>query len=110
MATKQDDGVDDTGQARNLREREALNNAYAALLGQQTIQSWTAFTLEEAIDAQVESIEGPSTDKRPNQLERVDRIEQECLAAIKALRNTPPEQFREPEPGEDVNTEREADG
>ena len=57
------------------------------LVGQQSIQGWTAFTLEEAMDAQIERIEGKSTDKRPNELERVDRIEQECLAAIAAWIN-----------------------
>jgi hypothetical protein len=109
MTTEQEKAANDSGQSKNIREREALSNAYAALLGQQTTQAWTAFTFEEAVDAQVESIEGPSTDKRPNLLERVDKIEQECLAAIKTLRVTPPEQFREPDPDQDVNTEREAD-
>lgn len=107
MASEQDKGVKDAGQARNLKEREALNNAYAALVGQQSIQSWTAFTVEEAVDAQIERIEGASTDKRPNELERVDRIENDCLAAIAALRELPPEQFIEPDPTQDVNTPRE---
>lgn len=106
MATEQDKGVNDAGQARNLKEREALGNAYAALVGQQSIQAWSAFTLEEAVDAQIEAIEGKSTDKRPNQLERVDRIEQDCLSAIAALREIPPEQFLEPDPENDVNTPR----
>jgi hypothetical protein len=107
MTTEQDKGVNDQGQARNLREREALNNAYGALVGQQSVQSWTAFTFEEAVDAQIEAIEGPATDKRPNELMRVDRIEQECLAAVAALRDLPPEQFIEADPEQDVNTPRE---
>lgn len=107
MASKQDQGVNDTGQARNIKEREALSNAYAALVGQQSIQAWSAFTLEEAMDAQIERIEGKSTDKRPNELERVERIVQETQSAIAALRDTPPEQFREPDPDQDVNTDRE---
>ncbi len=109
MASEQDKGVSDSGQARNLKEREALGNAYAALVGQQSVQAWSAFTLEEAIDAQIETIEGKSTDKRPNLLERVDRIEQDCLAAIAALRDTPPEQFLEPDPNQDVNTRRDGE-
>lgn len=107
MATEQDKGVDNAGQVRNTREREALSNAYAALLGQQSIQSWTAFTFEEAVDAQIELIEGAATDKRPNELGRVDRIEQDCLAAVAALRELPPEQFLEPDPEQDVNTPRD---
>lgn len=109
MASEQDKGVADVDQQRNNDQREALSNAYAALLGQQNTQTWSAFTFEEAVDAQIEAIEGKSTDKRPNQLERVDRIEQDTLSAIAALRDTPPEQFAEPQGGQDVNTPREGD-
>lgn len=107
MAKEQDKGVNDIGQDRNTRQRESLSNAYGALVGQQSIQGWTAFTLEEAMDAQIERIEGASTNKRPNELERIERIEQETLAAIAALRDTPPEQFLEPSTGQDVNTPRD---
>ena len=110
MPSEQDKGVNDVGQARNNKEREALSNAYAALVGQQSIQTWTAFTFEEAMDAQIERIEGSSSDKRPNELERVDRIEQETLAAIAALRDAPPEQFLEASSDDDVNTPREDQG
>lgn len=107
MSKEQDKGVNDTGQGRNIRQREALGNAYAALVGQQSLQGWTAFTIEEALDGQIERIEGKSSSKRPNELERVDRIEQETLAAIAALRDTPPEQFIEHSPDQDVNTPRD---
>lgn len=107
MATEQEKGVNDSGQTRNLREREALSDAYGALVGQQNIQTWSAFTLEEAIDAQIEEIEGTSTDKRPNERERVDRIEKGVLSAIAQLRETPPEKFLEPDRDNDVNTQRD---
>lgn len=110
MPSEQDKGVADQGQSRNNKQREALSNAYAALVGQQSIQAWTAFTFEEAMDAQIERIEGKSTDKRPNELERVDRIEQDALSAIAALRDTPPEQFIESNSEQDVNTPREDEG
>lgn len=109
MSKEQDKGTNDTGQGRNVQQREALSNAYAALVGQQSIQGWTAFTLEEAMDAQIERIEGKSTDKRPNELERVDKIEQETIAAIAALRDIPPEKFLEPSPDSDVNTARDGE-
>jgi hypothetical protein len=109
MASEQDKGVANKDQQQNLREREAINDAYSALLGQQNIQTWAAFTFEEAVDAQIEAIEGKSTDKRPNQQERVDRIEQSVLQAIKTLKDTPPEQFTEHDPSTDVNTARESD-
>lgn len=110
MATEQEKGVETQGQVRNIREREAISNAYAALVGQQNIQSWSAFTFEEAMDAQIEEIEGKSTQKRPNLLERVDKIEQETVAAVAKLKEVPPEQFLEHNPATDVNTaEQEAD-
>lgn len=106
MTTEQEKGQDQAAQAKNLREREALGKAYAALTAQQNIQSWSAFTFEEAVDRQIEDIEGSSTQKRPNQLERVDRIEQDTLSAIARLKEIPPEQFLEPSADSDVNTER----
>jgi TPP-dependent indolepyruvate ferredoxin oxidoreductase alpha subunit len=109
MPSEQDKGVNDAGQARNNSQREALSNAYAALTGQQSIQTWTAFTFEEAMDAQIERIEGKSSDKRPNELERVERIEKDTLSAIAALRDTAPEQFIEANSDQDVNTPREGE-
>lgn len=108
-SSEQDNGVDSAGQTRNLREREALNDAYAGLVGQQNIQTWSAFTFEEALDAQIEEITGASTNKRPNERDRVDRIEQNVLSAITQLKDTPPEQFLEPDPDKDVNTGRDDD-
>jgi hypothetical protein len=110
VGAEKDKNAADGAQTQNLREREALNNAYGALIGQQSIQGWTAFTVEEALDAQIERIEGKSNStKRPNELERVEKIEQETLAAIKALRETPAEQFRESDASQDVNTPRDGD-
>ncbi len=97
---------DRVGQLRNLKERTALGDAYSTLLGQQTIQAFSAFTFEEAIDAQIERIEGKGTSRRPNLLERVDRVEQSTLQAINVLKKVPPEDFLEPDDATDVNTER----
>lgn len=107
MASKQDEALDDVGQDRNLKERIALNNAYGALLGQQSVQSFAAFTFEEAVDAQIERIEGAGTQKRPNLLERVDKIERELLQAISVIKQMPPEQFLKPDAERDVNTDEE---
>jgi hypothetical protein len=106
MASEKERGQDQATQAQNLKEREALGNAYASLLGQKDVQSWASFTFEEALDTQIEDIEGASTAKRPNQLDRVTRIEQSALNAIAKLREVPPEQFIDPDDEADVNTER----
>lgn len=110
MATQAELDKENADQQRVQRQREALGNAYAALLGQQSVQSFTAFTFEEALDAQIESIEGKGTALRPNQLGRVDKIEQEAKQAIAQLKSTAPEEFLEADSEEDVNTPLEEQG
>lgn len=88
----------------HLNERRALNNAYAALEGQRTVMTFQAFTFEDAVDLQIERIEGTGTKLRPNEFERVDRIEQELLSAVAALKQVPPEEFLDADPDRDVNT------
>ena|SRR5215204_844093 len=106
MASKEDNEAR-ASQTKNLMERIALSDGYAAMLGQQSIQSFNAFTFEEALDAQIERIEGKGTDRRPNALVRVDRIEGSLLQAISVLKNTAPEEFIEPSDDQDVNTAKE---
>lgn len=88
----------------NINQRKALNNAYAALEGQKTSQSFAAFTFEEAMDLQIERIEGKGTRLRPNELDRVDRIEQEMTKAVAELKDVSPDQILEPDEDNDVNT------
>lgn len=90
-----------------LKQRRALDNAYGSILGQQTSNSFAAFTFEEAIDQQIERIEGAGTKIRPNLLSRVDRIEAQLLQAVNELKNVPPDQFIERDPDADVNTDEE---
>lgn len=104
MAAKDDkDNVEEV-QSRNTRLREALSNAYSALLGDQAVKSFSAFTFEEALNNQIERIEGSGTQLRPNLLARVDRIENNMLQAIAQLKSLPPEMFREANQSTDVNT------
>jgi hypothetical protein len=110
VASEQDKGASTATQDQNLKEREALNDAYAALLGQQTTQSFVAFTFEEAMDAQIEAIEGKATTRRPNELGRVDAIEQRAIAAVATLKTIPPEKFVQPDATRDVNTPRDGEG
>ncbi len=91
-------------QQYHMRQRQALNNAYAALEGQKTSQSFAAFTFEEAVDQQIELIEGSGTQLRPNELERVEKLKTELVSAVAQLKEVPPEQFLEPDADEDVNT------
>lgn len=88
----------------HVKQRRAINNAYAAILAQQNIQTFMAFTLEEALDAQIERIEGEGSALRPNQLDRVDRIENEVIKAVEELKKVPPDQFLDKDEERDVNT------
>jgi uncharacterized protein YicC (UPF0701 family) len=91
----------------SLRLRRQVSNAYAAVRGEQTAKDFAAYTFEEALDAQIERIEGEGTQLRPNLLDRVTRIETELVSAVEEIKAMPPESFIEPNPDEDVNTELE---
>jgi hypothetical protein len=101
MANAQDDP---NLQSQNLAIREYLNNAYAAVEGQKAVQSFAAFTFEDALDQQIERIEGADTDMRPNELHRVDKVEANVLAAVAQVKALPPNAFVEPRDERDVNT------
>jgi SPX domain protein involved in polyphosphate accumulation len=106
-ANEQENAQDIQVQDQNTTLRRQLSNAYAALLGDQTRQSFAAFTFEEALDAQIERIEGAGTSLRPNLLDRVSRVESQVVQAIQQLKDMRPEAFIKPEEGEDVNTPTE---
>lgn len=107
MTDKADQNNVEEVQSRNTRLREALSNAYSALLGDQSVKSFSAFTFEEALNNQIERIEGSGTQLRPNLLARVDRVENSMLQAIEQLKALPPEMFREANQTTDVNTPNE---
>lgn len=94
-------------QLKTIRQREAFNNAYASLVAQQSVQSFTAFTFEEALDQNIERIEGEGTELHPNQLVRVQRIKDNVLQAIEEVRQVDPEEFRLKDSTQDVNTPQE---
>lgn len=91
-------------QSQNLEIRESLNNAYAAVEGEKAVQSFAAFTFEDALDLQIERIEGADSEMRPNELHRVDKIENNVVAAIAKVKALPPTAFVEPNHDRDVNT------
>lgn len=105
MATKEETAEEANKQQAHLKQRTALNNAYAAIEGQKSIQSFTAFTFEEALDNQIERIEGESSRLRPNELDRVKRVEEEVIKAAEEIKKIPPEQFLQQDESRDVNTD-----
>ena len=110
MPDKRDDGKQSQREELFLRQRQAINNAYASLQGRQLTQTFAAYTFEEAVDAQVERIEGVSTSVRPNQLDYVENIRNQLLKAADEMKEVPPEQFiNQNTPMANVNTPEATD-
>jgi hypothetical protein len=105
MANNREDGQEESVQARNTRLREVLSNAYTALQAEKSVQSFSAFTFEEALDSQIERIEGAGTQLRPNELDRVSKILGQVREAVIQVKALPPEAFAKPKEGEDVNSD-----
>lgn len=94
----------DPAQQQAQEYREALQDAYAFVEGQKAAQSFAAYTVEDCYADYVERVSGKGTQSRPNQLERIERERQRVLAAIERVRVVPPDDFRAPDPENDVNT------
>lgn len=104
MATNDERNEEQRLSRYNVRQRRALNDALGALVGLQASKTFQAFTFEDALDLQIERIEGEGTSLRPNRLARVDIIEQNLLKAVEELKETAPEKFLDHSPDEDVNS------
>lgn len=107
---RQEEAQSESVQDRNTRLRETLANAHAALQAERTIQSFSAYTFEEALDAQIERISGAGTQLRPNELDRVDRILSQVSDAVDQIKSLPPETFAKPSEADDVNTPESPNG
>lgn len=98
-------------EARDARQRYrvAVADAVGALRSQEINRSFASFSLEEAIDQQIEAIEGEGTETRPNLLTAVDQVKNELDAVIDAIKETNPDTFRAADPSADANTPRDED-
>lgn len=95
---------EEKAQSQNLELRKALNDAYAFVEGQKSVQSFAALTFEDLMDQQIERISGKDTDNRPNALHRIDKIENGVIQAVAKIKSMPHDAFVEAKPGKDVNT------
>jgi hypothetical protein len=87
--------------------RKVVAAAVGALRSAEVNNSFSSFTLEEAVDQAIERIEGSPRGTRPNKLTEIDRIKQDLDNAIEGIRATNPDDFRPSDPTQDVNTEPE---
>ena len=94
----------DQAQTQNLTLRIALNDAYAFITSQKAVQTASAITFEECLDAQINTLTGPDTPSRPNVYNRITKIGAAVTAAVKQIMDMPDDAFVEPDPSTDVNT------
>ena len=101
---RQEQSLDFAAQQRTVTQRAALADVYSALEAEKLTKEFSAFTFEEALDAQIQRISGSSTKLRPNELDRINNLEAKLTKAVEELKGTDPETFREPNEETDVNT------
>jgi hypothetical protein len=83
--------------------REVVANAVGFIRSAEVTNSFTSIGLEELIDQRIERIEAPSG-TRTGHLARLEKIKVDFENAIEAMKNTPPDAFRSPDPDTDANT------
>jgi hypothetical protein len=88
----------------NFEVRRDLGNALAFISGQQALSSFAAVTPEELLDQQIERIQGKDSPSRPNELHRLEALENNLLRSVERIRSLPPEAFRDPDSNTDVNS------
>lgn len=91
-------------QQQNLELRRALSDSYAFVEGQKLTQSFSAVTFEELMDAQIERIEGKSTILKPNEIDRINKMEIDLVSAVAKIKAMPDDAFKKNRDDKNVNT------
>jgi hypothetical protein len=91
-------------QQQNIELRRALNDAYAFVEGQKATQSFTAITFEDLMDQQIERLEGKSTISKPNEIDRINKVENALVAAVEKIKKMPDDAFKKTSEENNVNT------
>ena len=91
-------------QQQNLELRRALSDSYAFIEGQKLTQSFSAITFEELMLQQIERIEGASTTLKPNELERIKKMESDLVSAVEKIKAMPNDAFKKERDDKTVNT------
>lgn len=95
---------DPKAQSQNLELRRALGDAYSAVEGAKSVQSFSALTFEDLADQQIQRIMGPDTQARPNELNRVKRVLSNVISSVAKIKSMPAAAFAKMDPARDVNT------
>ena len=92
-------------QQANIDLRVALSDAYAAVESAAGTQSFAAYTLEDALQDQINAISGKTNNQnRPNLQDQVTAIVQNLTQAISTMATLPSNFFGTADPSLDVNT------
>lgn len=91
-------------QQQNLELRTSLSDAYAAVEGDKTTQSFNTITFEELTQAQITRLTTSPTPNRPSQLQAIQNVLNNVTAAVAKIQAQPPAAFATPDPTQDVNT------
>jgi hypothetical protein len=87
-----------------IKYREAVSNSYAALRSEQSVNSFYAYTFDEALKGQLDRIKVGTTN-RPSLLNKVDSVLNTITAFHSAIKELPQEAFKmESNTNKDVNT------
>lgn len=84
--------------------REIISEVVGFVRSGEITRSFTSLSIEELVDNRIERIEAPQTGDRPGALARLEKIKNDFENALQAMKDTPPDAFRSPDPSNDVNT------
>lgn len=87
-----------------LKLRTIVASAYAAVVGQQQVQTFAAITFEELAAQEIDRLNGKGTNGRPNALQQIQRIANDLQSVATQIMNTDPSAFLIPDTNNDVNT------
>lgn len=107
MANEKNKNADDAKEELADQLRRSVASAYAFVVGQETTESFSALTFEECLDQQIQRIEGPGTDIRPNVLDRIRKVKSDMTEAIASIKKQPDDFFKTPDPSTDAVTDPE---
>jgi hypothetical protein len=70
----------DTTLTQNIRR--SINDAYAAVKGQEAVNSFSALTFEELVEQQLVRYEGETSGPKPNEITRIQGVKESLLASV----------------------------
>ena len=84
--------------------RAIISNAYAAVQGEASVQTFSAITFEELAAQQIQRISGVPGNGRPNVLAQIQKVATDLSSSIAQMKAMTPDAFAIPEDTQDVNT------